>query len=723
MAENWQPAEKVQVNETGDKRAMIGGAWVPVSQAQKNSAGEYRVIPLGAGAPIEQSPPSDPTLMQKVQSSAPMRVIQGMRESIDAGAQGLAHMVPEGVTAAIDTPFAAMRNSDSPLIQTIGETFFADPRAGATDKRMEDTEAQYEQARKATGQEGFDAYRFGGMVLSPTNAAIAAKIPAAALSTIPRMIGTGVGLGALGGGLTGVTDPKDQENYGTAKAFQVGTGMATGAILTPVVSKVLQAAAPLVSRAWDRITGKGAERALKASLETDNVLRAALEDLGQTIDDIPKAQYAALRDQVNTALKAGKKLDAAALMRSKDFEAAGMKGTLGQITRDPMQWAREQNLRGVAGAGEPLTARFSGQDQALQRQLASYGQGASERVTAGEKLVKALSETDESLRKGVSASYKVARGEAGKDLDVPMQGLAQDAADISKRYGKAFPSGIKNMLDDFGIFTGKQTRVFTPEDAEAIIQQASRLRGADKATNSALGEVVSAVKKALTGADVAGGPFAAPRALAKARFDLQDAIPALKAASEGSVAPDAFVRKFVLNGNASEVKGLARVLQQTRPEAYQEARAQIGAQIQRAAFGENLAGDKTLAAERLAKALRDIGTEKLSAFYEPVEIEAMKRAARLAAYIHSVPSAAAPNTSGTGAAIANLGINNLAGASKTLALGKALVRPVLNTRSVNAAMAAKVPQTSAEASPEMIRRAQLAAALSGIVGGGAVAPR
>jgi len=57
---------------------------------------------------------------------------------------------------------------------------------------------------------------------------------------------------------------------------------------------------------------------------------------------------------------------------------------------------------------------------------------------------------------------------------------------------------------------------------------------------------------------------------------LQDAVPALKAAADGAVAPDDFVRRFVVGGKTNEVKGLAQVLKQSDPAAYQEARAQLG---------------------------------------------------------------------------------------------------------------------------------------------------
>ena len=40
---SWESAERVQKNEKGEYRALIGGAWVPVQKAQKNEAGVYRV--------------------------------------------------------------------------------------------------------------------------------------------------------------------------------------------------------------------------------------------------------------------------------------------------------------------------------------------------------------------------------------------------------------------------------------------------------------------------------------------------------------------------------------------------------------------------------------------------------------------------------------------------------------------------------------------------------
>ena len=114
-----------------------------------------------------QPAPSGPTDMQRIQASVPGRVEQGMRDPIDAGAQFLSHMVPDSVSRVLDTPGRMMRESDSPLAQTIGYSFFADPTSGAVDKRLTESERQYQQSRKATGSTGFDAARLTGNVVEP----------------------------------------------------------------------------------------------------------------------------------------------------------------------------------------------------------------------------------------------------------------------------------------------------------------------------------------------------------------------------------------------------------------------------------------------------------------------------------------------------------------------------------------------------------------------------
>jgi hypothetical protein len=100
-----------------------------------------------------------------------------------------------------------------------------------------------------------------------------------------------------------------------------------------------------------RINAKGFDPKM-AAREADDIISGSLKESGQRLEDIPPDALTNLRKQVVDALSQGKKLDAAAALRAKDFAAEKITPTQGWITRDPMQFAAEQNVKGVKGAGE-----------------------------------------------------------------------------------------------------------------------------------------------------------------------------------------------------------------------------------------------------------------------------------------------------------------------------------------------------------------------------------
>ena len=569
---------------------------------------------------------------------------------------------------------------------------FQGPKNYANDTlaTLEEMTQRGAQTKWGTGGEIAD---FAGQVFSPVNVAAARLLPIA--GGIASQAGKGAALGAAGAATAPVMERKGQENYWETKGAETALGAVTGGVATPLLGKLGEA---IVRR-----MPKGEVETVRASVQTDQVLRDALKDLGQTIEDIPKAQYDQIRTEVLNAMKSGKKMDAAAMLRKQDFEAAGMPALAGQITRDATQFAKERNLRGVAGVGEPLLQRMEQQNKALQSGIGGFSEGASDSVTAGERMAAALGRIDKSLSSQVGAEYKVARAAAGKDLEVPLTGLAQDASDTLKRFADKVPAGVRNELAEYGIFGGKQTKMFTFEDADRVIKNINAHVGSDKATNNALSELRTAVKKAMMDAP-AEDVFAKPRNLAAQRFQLHDLVPALKAASEDTVSADAFVRKFVTAAPTKDVQMMADLLRQASPEALQEARTQVGSKLERAAFGENVAGDKIFSPERYAKTLREIGDKKLAAFFNESEIDQLKRMGRVGAYINSVPGAAPVSTSNSNIAsmVANYGAK-LPMVGPAISVAKAAAGPILNQRTVNTAINAKVPVENAPLSPEKAR--------------------
>lgn len=575
-------------------------------------------------------------------------------------------------------------------------------------------EREYEGERAATGSEGIDLMRLGGNVASPVNLLLAKAVPFSGAESLKALALKGAGIGAAGGAMQPVID--DSQSFWDQKAKQTGAGAGIGAIATPILGKIGEAVIRRMGSPDSEISGA------MASLKADTVIKDALSDVGQTIDDISPAALTQLRDQVTGALKAGKKLDAAALLRKQDFDALGAKGTLGQITRDPMQFARERNLRGVEGVGEPLAARFSEQDKILQSVVGGYAKGAQEPYQAGSQIIDSLKNTDDALAKRVSALYKEARQSAGKDLDVPLQNLSQDYARILNDFGDRIPAAVRGQFESLGLLSGRQTRVFNIEDANKILQTINKNWSNEPATNRALTELNQAIKSAVTSADATGGPFAPAIKAASSRFKLQDAVPALKAAAQGDIAADDVVRRFIVGGKTDDVKSLAKVLKTMDQDTFNQARSQIGDYLQKAAFNINAAGDNAFAQARYNKALNDLGTEKLMAFFSPEEVLQMHRLGRVGAYIHSQPSGSAVNQSNTAGAFLNL-LSRIPGLNKGIALADAARNTVNRSGVVKSGIAGEVPVTPADLPPDQINRLRALLGYGAFVGGGLAAPR
>jgi hypothetical protein len=616
-------------------------------------------------------PKPQATTGQKVQASAPGRILQGARDPIDAGAQ----LLPRGLE------FLTSAGGLAP--NTVSDFFGREAkRVDAMNARNEE---EYQAARTATGQEGFDGARLIGNVASPANAAIAARLPAAT-TTLGR-VGAGTAAGAAGGALQPVNMADPEANFAQQKAAQVGLGAIAGGVLTPIAGKIGDAL--------------GRWKAGRASQSTDisrleSTLRQIAEDAGTKWEDMAPQVQQQLRDQVTASLTVKRGLDPVAMARKADFDAEGMQGTLGQIGRDARQYADERNLRQVPGAGAPLLERFETQGKQLQAKIGAYAQGSKEAYPAGTIISEAADKALKRRSAEVTGEYRLARASAGKDAEVPMQGLAQDVADIFDRYRTAVPSGIRGQFAKYGLDPSEvnnQRKLFTVEEADKLMKEINKQGSNEPAVMSALGELRTAVKKSILDDAGVDDVFAPARQKAKELFALRDAVPALEAAQSGKVAADDFVKRFVINGKTDEVNGLAKILKAEAPEAFGQAKAQIGDELRRAAFGQNVAGDKAFAAERYMETIRRIGTDKLRAFYSDAEIQQLERLGRIAAYIGQFPNAAPVQTSGNFGALMNIA-GRIPGVSPVLAVGKAAQTAISNDRTVSKALAAEVPKTA-----------------------------
>lgn len=572
-------------------------------------------------------------------------------------------------------------------------------------------DAEYEAARAEAGRGGVDAARLVGNVASPVNLVAAAKVPLAA-STMGR-----VGQGAALGGASGAMEPvTNTENFWPEKLKQVGAGTVGGAVATPILGKIGDS----VARASKAGVGSAASNAATDAKVTA-AINDALQETGQSISDLRPQALLELHNDVKKALSSGEQLDVAALLRKKDFESLNMQPLLGQITRDPMQFAQELNLRGLAGVGDPIAARLNSQALALKNGVGQYAGEAAESFKAGEQISTSLKGIDDAMRQRVAGLYQAARNDAGKDLDVPLQGLAQDYAQILQDFGDKVPSGVRNNLNALGLDPlnpSNQKKIFTIEDADKLLKVINQNDPGmvDKPMSTALSNLRNAVKNAVLSADSSGGPFKPAVDAAAQRFRLHEAIPSLEAAANGTTAADDFVKRFVINGKVNDVRGMGKLLASVDKDAYNQARSQLGADLQRAAFGENMAGDKGFAQERFNKRLRELGTDKLAAFFSPEEIATLKTLGRVGSYITSQPAGSAVNNSNTASALFNLATKLPGGGMLgNVASGiNAVTRSVKNATTAKNALAAEVPVSAADLTP------QQANILAMILGGGAI---
>jgi hypothetical protein len=372
----------------------------------------------------------------------------------------------------------------------------------------------------------------------------------------------------------------------------------------------------------------------------------------------PSAEHAqTLADKTTANIANNPGADPQAAARLAEFQSLGMSPTLGQVTRDPGLFAQEQNWRGVS-AGRPLLQKFNSQNQQLAQALkATAGSGATEYADSN-TMMGALNDFDASLRSQIKQAYAAAKASTGKDLDVPMQGMAQDYAQVLKDFGKAVPDGVRKNFNSYGLGPngkGMQTKVFTIDDAENLLKVINQNQGADPVANTALKQLSESIKSAVLSADDQGGVYAVPRQMAAARFSLLDSVPAFKAAVRGTTPPDTFASKFIINGNADDVAGLADILQGADPKAYKALQGQVGNKLQQSAFGQNLAGDKVFSPERYATVLRQqLGPDVLRSVYTPEQLNDLNTIGRVGAYINSEPAFSPVNRSNTGSAVLDM---------------------------------------------------------------------
>lgn len=561
--------------------------------------------------PAQTTQPKEPPRDTGWKGTALGGFVRGARDVIDGGAQLLTRGLEAGAETAAKYPGVL---TAVPVLNSLGAAGMPEALK-AERQKVEQINQQAEQDYKQNwrpGLEGFDWGRLAG------NVAATAPIAVGGSATLPGAMARGAVAGGALSSLNAVDNPGD--DYWTQKAKQVGTGAVLGGVLPPVIAGI----------------AKGVSSAA-------NVLTKPFTS-----------------PSVNQE----------AAQRIADAQRFGIDLTKGQATRDPAQWAFEQNIRGVDGAGQPMMERLSGQNQQLIDALNNVGAGKGAGAFAtGQKAIDALTAKDATKAAIVNQAYDVARNTAG--IDTPLNG-ARLMDSVTRKLDDAYigdklPAPIRNIIN----LAGQGGADLTVGKAAQLQRAINGLYGTDRVQNKALEIVKNAIDDEIAQSGTqAGNAFRVARATAASRFNWQDAIPAARAIADGSAAPDNFIQKFVIGGKVGDIKNTMVALPLKERMAVQD---QVLDAIKTKAL--NGATDEAGSFSQAAynRFINGMGREKITAILGKQRADELFSLGRVAESVIAQPAKATVSSSNSNVPF----MNWLRGSTSLPVLGPNVTRPMM----------------------------------------------
>jgi hypothetical protein len=628
-----------------DIASVVGSAMT--SQPSTTTASKA-VIEQAKATPVEEQ-----SKLASFGAGAGKAVGTGVLAIQQLAGKGISYLGELGHEKGVSDIVAPQKN----MAQKLGDWLSQDASEGL--KKLEGENAPYAAANPKTNLGG----EITGAVLSPVNKLVPGFGGPAATLTGAAM--KGAAQGAILNTLTApVTD--DSKPFLLEKAKQAGVGAVGGTIGSTLgfgITKGVNAALDVAKRGLTRLTTGDASKA------ADTVVSDVLKGQGLDKSNVTPELFDGIKAQVQEAIKNGNKVDGEALSRLTQAQTLPVPVPMlkGQLTRDPMQYAKEMNLRGIKGVGEPITETMQAQNKALIANLdAIGGNKGADVVTAGKDLIAPLQAIDKQAQSGVRASYDAFKQATGRELDVPLQGLAQDYSKIAKDFEGKIPSGVKNSFEQYGLTGGKQLKTFNIEDAENLIKNINdhyspALRATDPGQANALDKLRKAVQSTIengAGASAEGtaaaGLAKAARAAARERFQTIDNTPALKAAIRGAE-PDKFIQKYILQGNQSEIESLVNVLKKDNPQALESLQDALVAHIKSRVLNGNSAENGVFSQAQMKSFSENPNfVARLSPVLGPEKMQTLRQLNKVAEDVLYAPKASAVNTSNTASAAANI---------------------------------------------------------------------
>lgn len=652
-------------------------------EVEERAADGSLIINISGTGPIEpvqqnpQAPQQPQTSPSQLKGSSLGGIGMGLRDAIDAGAQLLRRAVPADVGEAVDSFGNALSDYGLPVARSQG--------IAGVDQIVRNASQDYDQSRAMAGRDGIDLARIGGAVINPINRIVPLGAAAGA---------TGLALRAGGQGAisAAATPVLDTDHFGSEKISQIAYGGAAAAAGGVVVDKLLRGASSVVQRVRNALPSG---QALNAQ-QVDEILATAAREQGIDISAIPQQILGGVKTQVAEALNSQAVPDAAALLRRAEGEAvlgpaAGL--TLGQSTRNPAQFTAEKNMRGIAGAGEPMMQRYADQNAGLIGSLNQRGAAeAPGAYEAGEQAINALRNRDQMLSGEVRNLYNTFRNAEGIDREMVGAQVAQAAGEVLDTFGREnVPGAVVRKLNEYGFLdVTNKTKSFNLLEADKLLKVINaNYDPMQKAQAAALDTLRRGIKETIDAEGVAAsGAYKPAVEAARRRFAELEANPAMRAALNNE-APDKFFQRYILNAPAREVAAIAQAV----PEQVPALRAQTVAYLKDKALSGASDETGTFSQSGFKRALDKIGDNKLLALFDADQVAQLRMVSRVASNAQSQPAGSAVNNSNTAAATMNL-LAQLGGPVARLP-GVNLIRnstqQFLNERAAGRALGAKIP--------------------------------
>ena len=323
--------------------------------------------------------------------------------------------------------------------------------------------------------------------------------------------------------------------------------------------------------------------------------------------------------------------------------------TEGQATGDIVKLSNEQNRR---GKDTELATRFNEQNGQLVENIGEIRQRAApdvygtKTIENSQGIIDAYKDIDGNLNKGINADYQALRDAAGGQFPVDAPQLLKNVETKLKKelLSNEAPSGQFSELQRLA----KENNM-TFEDYLSLRRNLGDIArtSQDGSVRKAASFMIEELEKLPLQKEAAAlKPLAdKARASAKARFQMLEKDPAMKAAVDDSVPADKFIDKFVVNGVNKNIQTMVEHLGRDSPAHQHMAAGTINWLTDKAGIVDGQGNFTQAGYNKALKRLDDV--KNVQEIFNPETASQLKTLGNVARYTQAQPRGAFVNNSNT----------------------------------------------------------------------------